>query len=56
MVRRITMDDMLTDNSDTDDVTTQLLMATPFDLTYTPTNMINSVYRPTKEDSDEDTH
>ncbi len=45
MIRRITKDETLTDDTDADEVTTQLLMADPFNLTYAPKNIINSVDR-----------
>lgn len=49
MIHRITEDDTITDDSDTDDVTTLLLKAEPFNLTYMLTNMINAAYRAPKE-------
>ncbi len=38
MIRRITTDETITYSTDTDEVSTRLLMAEPFNVTYTPTN------------------
>ena len=48
MIRRITLDNTITDNTDTEEVTTKLLMADPFMLTYTANKIINAVYRTSK--------
>ncbi len=45
MIRRITNDDTITDGKNTEEVTTQLLMAESFTLTWSSNNVINAVYR-----------
>ena len=45
MIRRIAQDDTITSLTSTDEVTTQLLTANKFNLTYNPNRIINAVYR-----------
>lgn len=50
MIKLITKDDTITDDTHTDEVTTQLLLSDPFQTTWTPSHVINSVSHKTSQD------
>jgi len=50
MIKLITKDDTITDDTHTDEVTMQLLLSDPFQTTWTPSPVINSVSHKTSQD------